>query len=64
MHEIDRGKPGGTGAKGALSLTDAEPRTCLVCAELTDDLICTPCKARIQGEAIVRKREDERGAAV
>jgi len=52
MHGIDRGKPGGTEAKGALSLTDPEPRTCLVCAEFTEDLICEACKARIQGEAI------------
>jgi hypothetical protein len=35
-----------------------------VCAELTEDLICATCKARIQGEAIERKREQERGAAV
>jgi len=64
MHVIDRARPAETGAKGALSLTAPELRACLVCAELTDDLICGTCKARIRGEAIVRKREDERGAAV
>lgn len=64
MHGIDRERPRGTDAKGALSLADPEPRPCMVCAELTEDLICEACKARIQGEAIERKREQERGAAV
>ena len=64
MHGIDRARPDGTEEGGALSLTDPEPRPCLICAELTDELICGTCSARIQGEAIVRKREDEPGAAV
>ena len=64
MHGVDRERPGGTDAKGGLSLTDPEPRPCMVCAELTDDSICGTCKARIQGDAIERKRENERGAAV
>ncbi len=63
MHGIDR-EPGGTEAKGALSLIDPEPRPCLICAELTEELICGICSARIQGEAIERKRQNERGAAV
>jgi hypothetical protein len=48
----------------AVSLTDPELRRCLICAELTEELICGSCRARVQGEAIVRKRDDERGAAV
>jgi len=64
MHGIDGARPGGTEEREALSLTDPEPRLCLICAELTEELICGTCSARIQGEAIVRKREDERGAAV
>jgi nucleotide-binding universal stress UspA family protein len=38
------------------------PRPCLVCARPSDDQICEPCRARIRGEALERKREMERGA--
>jgi hypothetical protein len=48
-------------ARGALALTDPEPRPCMVCAEPGEELICATCRARIQGEAIERKRADERG---
>ncbi len=37
----------------------AGPR-CLVCATPSDDLICSPCRARIRGEAVERKQRDER----
>lgn len=33
---------------------------CLVCREPSPDLICQPCRARIRGEALRRKQEDER----
>jgi nucleotide-binding universal stress UspA family protein len=38
----------------------AGPRRCLVCAAPSDDLICSPCRARIRGEAVERKQRDER----
>lgn len=38
----------------------AGPRRCLVCAALSDDLICSPCRARIRGEAVERKQKEER----
>lgn len=37
-------------------------RTCLVCARPSEDQICEPCRARIRGEALQHKREQERGA--
>jgi predicted amidophosphoribosyltransferase len=43
-------------------LADAETRICLVCAEPAEELICSTCKARIQGEALERKRREQRGA--
>lgn len=45
-----------------VSITGSQGR--MICAERTEELICGTCSARIQGEAIVRKREDEVGAAV
>jgi nucleotide-binding universal stress UspA family protein len=43
---------------------DEEPsaaaRPCLVCATPTRDLICATCRARIRGEALERKRREER----
>ncbi len=33
---------------------------CLVCREPSPDLICGPCRARIRGEALRRKQEEER----
>jgi len=35
-------------------------RRCLVCARPAQEAICDHCKARIQGEAIERKRKEER----
>ncbi len=37
----------------------APQRRCLVCAGLAEETICDPCKARIQGEALERKRKEE-----
>jgi len=34
-------------------------RACLVCATPTPDLICAPCRARIRGEALLRKQHEE-----
>jgi nucleotide-binding universal stress UspA family protein len=59
--------PPGPGAP-AESETDAgrekesRRQACLVCARPSDDQICEPCRARIRGEALERKREQERGA--
>lgn len=36
------------------------PRRCIVCAKLSPDLVCEPCRARIRGEAIDRKQREER----
>ena len=38
----------------------APARPCLVCATPTHDLICETCRARIRGEALVRKQREER----
>lgn len=54
--------PGDAGAKPVISLARGDGRVCLVCAEPADELICGACRARIQGEALERKREQERGA--
>ena len=35
-------------------------RPCLVCATPSRDLICSPCRARIRGEALEHKRREER----
>ncbi|HEY7362799.1 MAG TPA: universal stress protein [Methylomirabilota bacterium] len=34
---------------------------CPVCARPSEDLICEPCRARIRGEALERKRREEQG---
>jgi nucleotide-binding universal stress UspA family protein len=39
-------------------------RRCLVCGVSSDDLICTPCRARIRGEALDRKQREERAGRV
>lgn len=36
------------------------PHCCIVCAGLTDDLVCETCRARIRGEALEHKMEVER----
>jgi nucleotide-binding universal stress UspA family protein len=36
------------------------PPHCLVCAQPSQELICEPCKARIRGEALERKRQEEK----
>jgi universal stress protein A len=38
----------------------SELRRCVVCAAPSEDLICSPCRARIRGEAVERKRKEER----
>ncbi len=38
----------------------ASPRPCLVCGNVSDDLICECCRTRIRGEALEQKREAER----
>lgn len=48
-----------TPARTAEPSTPARP--CLVCATPTLDLICEPCRARIRGEALEHKRQEERG---
>jgi nucleotide-binding universal stress UspA family protein len=35
--------------------------SCLVCGQSATDLVCENCRARIRGEALERKRRDERG---
>jgi nucleotide-binding universal stress UspA family protein len=37
-----------------------EPERCVVCAQVSDDLICAHCRALIRGESLQRKRADER----
>ena len=37
---------------------------CLVCAQPSRDLICEPCRAKIRGEALERRRRDQRGGLV
>jgi hypothetical protein len=46
----------------ATEVDDAKERTaCLVCGAATqDDLVCEPCRAKIRGEALERKRGEER----
>ena len=34
---------------------------CLVCTAPSPDLICEPCRARIRGEVLRRKQDEERG---
>jgi nucleotide-binding universal stress UspA family protein len=36
--------------------------TCIVCRVASTDLVCEPCRARIRGEALERKRAAERAA--
>jgi hypothetical protein len=37
---------------------------CLVCWLRSRDLVCAPCRAKIRGEALVHKRQDERARRV
>lgn len=39
---------------------DLQAQHCVVCAKLAMELICEPCRARIRGEALERKLEEER----
>ncbi len=39
---------------------DPQPQRCVVCTNPATELICEPCRARIRGEALERKLEDER----
>jgi hypothetical protein len=47
---------------GALTIVEppAPPRNCLVCSTASDTLICEACQARIRGEALERKLEDQK----
>jgi universal stress protein A len=47
--------PVGTGAE-----PEIEPRQCLVCANVSEDLICEPCRARVRGELLEQKQRVER----
>jgi hypothetical protein len=40
--------------------TAASRRRCLVCGQLSDGQICEPCKAKIRGEALERKLQEEK----
>jgi hypothetical protein len=51
----------GRGAK-PMALARVDGRICLVCTEPAEDLICAACRARIQGEALERRREENRRA--
>lgn len=44
--------------------TSTPERPCLVCATPSRDLICSPCRARIRGEALEHKRREERPGRV
>jgi nucleotide-binding universal stress UspA family protein len=39
---------------------EERPPACVVCRAPSADLICEPCRARIRGEALERKRGEER----
>jgi nucleotide-binding universal stress UspA family protein len=53
--------PAGTPAPVVDEVDDQETASCAVCGAATqDDLICGPCRARIRGEALERKRSEER----
>jgi hypothetical protein len=55
-------QPVGRDAKPTTALARVDGRICLVCAETAEDLICTGCRARIQGEALEQRREEKRRA--
>jgi nucleotide-binding universal stress UspA family protein len=39
-------------------------RRCLVCAMVSDELICESCRARIRGQALQQKWNDQRGQPI
>ena len=49
-----------TAASGSDADVDLHAQRCVVCANPATELICEPCRARIRGEAMERKFEDER----
>lgn len=51
---------GGAGGNPVTAPGRVDSRICLVCAQPAEDLICTACRARIQGEALERRREEKR----
>jgi nucleotide-binding universal stress UspA family protein len=56
--------PGGlkpAAPSSAPSSAPPEPERCVVCAQVSDELICAHCRARIRGESLERKRAEERG---
>lgn len=44
----------------AEGLQSGPDRRCLVCGSPSQDMVCTSCKARIQGEAVEHKRRGEK----
>ncbi|MBI4510838.1 MAG: universal stress protein [Deltaproteobacteria bacterium] len=58
--------PEETGARAPVPMSAAAraaTRRCLLCAQPSDDSICSPCKARIQAEAVERKRREMQSRA-
>jgi K+-sensing histidine kinase KdpD len=49
------------GLKPAARSSAPEPERCVVCAQVSDELICAHCRARIRGESLERRRAEERG---
>ena len=46
--------------QGAPSPPPAEPERCVVCSQISDELICAHCRALIRGELAHRRTADER----
>lgn len=58
--EIPAAPPPSTVREAEALPGQAAARGCLVCATPSPYLICDPCRARIRGEAILRKQQEER----
>jgi len=41
----------------------SEPERCVVCRQVSDELICAQCRALIRGQAVQHKRADERAGS-
>jgi nucleotide-binding universal stress UspA family protein len=46
--------------RGELALAPLSSQPCLICQRATADRICPPCQARIRGEALERKLDEQR----
>jgi nucleotide-binding universal stress UspA family protein len=53
--------PAGGLKPAAASSAPPEPERCVVCAQVSDELICAHYRALIRGESLERKRAEERG---